>query len=384
MLNLSPLFFTTVDDEACLLDELELSPERRSWIANARVDVRNCLRTGIPRVLKANGYKEVVPQPRFFTQGSWAYKTLNSPAKHPQQADIDDGCYLPLSFVAQSKRPSIAAAVFFAAAEEALKPLVEEKGWKLVTDKQTCIRIVIAPYAHIDIPLYAIPDEEFVSLAKVSMEHYGYDSLTEAVNRAEQDVWTALPADKVLLAHRECDWMSSDPRPIKQWFLGEVEAKGEQFRRVIRYLKAFRDWRWSSGGPASILLMAAAAPLFEKRDRREDLALLDVVAALPSRLRSGVNNPVEESESLTERLGQDGVEEAAKAFENFEKVLRAATDAGNPSQACIWMQKEFGSRFPNTPERAIVVSVAATIAATIAAAPAIAGPSELVGRTKAG
>ena len=273
MLNLSPLFFTTVDDESCMHDELDLSPEQRAWIASARNDVRNCLRTGIPRVLRERGYTDDVPQPRFFTQGSWAYKTLNGPAQRPQQADVDDGCYLPLSFVSQTKRPSRATTVFFAAAEEALRLLVEEKHWKLVTDKPTCIRIVIAAYAHIDIPLYAIPDEEFVTLAKASMERYGYDSLTEAVNMAERDAWTALPADKVLLAHRECNWMPSDPRPVKEWFLGEVEAKGEQFRRVIRYLKAFRDWRWSSGGPASILLMAAAAPLFEKRDRRDDLGV---------------------------------------------------------------------------------------------------------------
>lgn len=93
-----------------------------------------------------------------------------------------------------------------------------------------------------------------------------------------------------------------------------------------------------------------------------------------------MNNPVEESESLTSRLGKEGVEEAAKAFEAFEKVLRGATDAGSPSQACIWMQGEFGPRFPNEPDRVKVVSVAATIAA----APATAGPSELVGRTKAG
>lgn len=76
----------------------------------------------------------------------------------------------------------------------------------------------------------------------------------------------------------------------------------------------------------------------------------------PTRLRAGVNNPVDESESLTERLGEAGVEEAAKAFEEFEKVLRAATDAGSPSQACIWMQGEFGSRFPNEPDRVKVVS----------------------------
>lgn len=380
MLNLSPLFFTTVDDESCMHEALDLTPDQRAWIAAAQTDVRNCLRTGIPRVLKENGYTDDVPQPRFFTQGSWAYKTLNSPAQYPQQADLDDGCYLPLSFVSQTKRPSAAATVFFVAAEEALRTLVEEKRWKLVTDKPTCIRIVIASYAHIDIPLYAIPDEEFLMLAKASVERYGYDSLTEAAIKAEQDAWTALPSDQVLLAHRECNWMTSDPRPLKEWFFGEVDAKGRQLRRVVRYVKAFRDWKWPTGGPASILLMAAAAPLFEKRERRDDIALLDVVAALPAQLRAGVNNPVDESESLTERLGKSGVEEAAKAFEEFEKVLRGAVDASSSSRACIWMQGEFGLRFPNDPDRVKMVSVAATIAA----APAEAGPSELIGRTKAG
>lgn len=380
MLNLSPLFFTSIDDESCMHDELDLSSEQRAKITSARKDVRDCLRVGIPRVLNERGYTDDVPDPRFFTQGSWAYKTLNSPAQRPQQADVDDGCYLPLSFISQTRRPSTAATVFFAAAEEALKSLVEEKQWNLVTDKPTCIRIVIATYAHIDIPLYAIPDEEFGTLLKASMENYGYDSLSEAVNMAERDAWTALPEDKVLLAHRECNWMASDPRPVKEWFLGEVEARGEQFRRIVRYLKAFRDWRWPSGGPASILLMVAAAPLFEKRDRRDDLALLDVVAALPTRLRAGVNNPVEESESLTVRLGKTGVEDAAKAFEEFETILRGATDASSPSQACIWMQGSFGPRFPNEPDRVKAVSVAATIAA----APAAAGPSELIVRTKAG
>lgn len=380
MLNLSPLFFTSVDDESCMHEALDLTSRQRTWIASVRSEVRDCLRTGIPRVLREHGYTKDTPQPRFFTQGSWAYKTLNSPAQIPQQADVDDGCYLPMSFISQTKRPSTAASVFFAAAEEALENLVKDNLWKLVTDKPTCIRVVISATAHIDIPLYAIPDEEFETLTKASMERYGYDSLTEAVNMAEQDAWTALPADKVLLAHRECNWMASDPRPVKEWFLAEVDAKGEQLRRVVRYLKAFRDWKWSSGGPASILLMAAAAPLFEKRDRRDDLALLDVVTALPAQLRAGVSNPVETSESLTERLGNAGVEDAAKAFREFEKVLRNAIGADSPSQACMWMQGEFGPRFPNEPDRIKWVS----IATTIAAAPATAGPSELVGRTKAG
>lgn len=282
--------------------------------------------------------------------------------------------------MAKKTRPSVAAKIFFAAAEEALRPLVAARGWKLITDKPTCIRIEIAPFAHLDIPLYAIPDAEFETLSKAAQQKYGYLTLEEAVRKAERDAWTRLPRDSVLLAHRDEDWIESDPREVKDWFVAEVEAKGEQLRRIVRYLKAWRDWNWVAGGPTSILLMAATALAFEKRDRRDDLALLDVVAALPTLLRAGVENPAEPGESLTDRLGEERVEEAAKALEAFEKVLRGALDAANAGQACYWMVDAFGARFPNEPARVNVVSVADTIAAI----PAAVGPSELVGRTKAG
>jgi hypothetical protein len=380
MLNLSPLFNTADGNQLGFVDKLELDQAEKNYIAAAKLEVRNCLKLGIPRVLKGQGFEGEVPDPRFFTQGSWAYKTLNAPAQSPQQADVDDGAYMPLSFVAQTSRPSVASSIFFAAAEAALAPLVEAKSWQLVTDKPTCIRIVIGPRAHIDVPLYAIPDKEFVTLTKSALDH-GHRGLMEAMRaKAEKDAWTALPRNSVLLAHRDDNWIASDPRPIKEWFVNEVFAKGEQLRRVVRYLKAFRDWQWSSGGPSSILLMAAATPHFEKRDRRDDLALLDVVAKLPGTLRSGVCNPVEKKESLTERLGEDKVEEAAERFEDFERYLRGSVNAGNASQACSWLVSQFGPRFPDEPSRVVVVSVAATVAA----APAVAGPSELVGRSMAG
>jgi hypothetical protein len=379
MLNLTALFYTSDEGEQALLDKLELRPERRAFIARAKTDVRACLKTGIPGVLRSQGYTAGVPEPRFFTQGSWAYKTLNAPAQQTQQADIDDGAYLPLSFVAQTARPSVASAVYFAATQAALAPLVKARNWKLISDKPTCVRIEIAHDAHIDIPLYAIPDHEFMNLAKAAALH-GYLNFTEALAKAERDAWTKLPKNSVLLAHREKNWMVSDPRPVKDWFLAEVDAKGEQLRRVVRYLKAFRDWQWSAGGPSSILLMAAAAPVFERRDRRDDLALLDVAAALPDVLRDGVNNPIDATESLTKRVGPEAVEEMAKRYEQLERILRACIDARNEAQACTWMVQQFGPRFPEAPHRVKVASVAATIAST----PAVAGASELVGRTKAG
>lgn len=382
MLNLSPLFNTS-EDESCLLQALELTASQRLQITSAKNEVRQCLRHGIPKVLVEQGYKGDVPQPRFFTQGSWAYKTLNSPAHlPPQQSDVDDGAYLPISFLKGSKRPSAASAIFFAAAEEALSRLVESKRsekWKLVTDKPTCIRIEISTTAHIDIPLYSIPDDEYVTLEKAA-NSYGFESLMDAVNVRRADSWTTLPIGEVLLAHREEDWINSDPRPVKDWFVDEVESKGEQLRRVVRYLKAFRDWQWEKGGPSSILLMAAAAPLFTKMDRRDDLALLEVLKGLPAALRNGVVNPVSAEESLSDRLPSDELEQAAKKFEMFENYLNGAVNASNETTACNWMISMFGPRFPNRPNRIKQV----TVAATIAAVPAQAAASELVGRTKAG
>ena len=91
MLNLSALFYTEVDSEPCLFGNLELLDEDREIIAEAKNTVRMALRDGIPRVYREEGHPGEVPQPRFFTQGSWAYKTLNAPAQAPQQADVDDG-----------------------------------------------------------------------------------------------------------------------------------------------------------------------------------------------------------------------------------------------------------------------------------------------------
>lgn len=379
MLNLSQLFYVSDSTRSALLDNLELTAQQRLDISDAKTEIRECLKIGIPKVLQNRGYEGHMPRPRFFTQGSWAYKTLNAPAKTSQQADCDDGTYLPLSFVSLGRRPSVASTIFFSAAEEALAPLVKMRQWQLFTDKPTCIRVEISRAAHIDVPLYAIPDNEFTTLTKAALDR-AYGTLEEAVRLAERDAWTALPSDSVLLAHREKDWVASDPRLVKDWFVSEVESKGIQLRRVVRYLKAFRDWNWERGGPSSILLMSAAAPIFERREQRDDIAFLDVVTALPAALRRGVNNPVDSSESLTGRLGAIQVEEAAVAYQSLADYLRGAINLSNHTQAIAWMREKFGPRFPNEPEWIKPVSVAATIAS----APPSRGPSELVGRTKAG
>ncbi len=385
MLNLSALFFTDVEHQPNFLAAIDLTEADRLTIDRAKTDVRNALRDGIPKLYREAGNQGEAPVPRFFTQGSWAYKTINAPAQKPQQADVDDGCYLPLSFLTQTKRPSVAAQSFFGYAEKALADLVNDRGWKLVTDKDTCIRIEIGPIAHIDVPLYAIPDTEFETLSK-SMEAMNEAFALDSAAEQRPDKWSALPDTEVLLAHRTENWKKSDPRPVKRWFLDQVQTQGLQLRRVVRYLKAYRDWNWPTGGPSSILLMAAAAPLFEKQERRDDLALLAVVKGLPNAFREGVNNPVDDSESLTQRLRsqnqqRDLVEEAAIAFEDFSKQLEGAVNASSPEQAVYWLRTALGNRFPNRPD---LSKVSSSVAAAIAASPAQQGAFEMVERTRAG
>lgn len=379
MLNLSSLFFSGVEAPT-LLQNITLSQAHCDVIVEAKEAVREQLRNQLPATLRELGHPGELVQPRFFTQGSWAYKTLNAPAQASQQADIDDGVYMPLSSMTATTKPSVASRVFFTAAEMALMPLVSERNWVLITDKPTCIRIEISKFAHIDIPLYAIPDTEFQLLRKAAIEARGYLTLADAIRKAERDAWTALPSDQVLLAHRDHDWVKSDPRPVKAWFLSEVERHGEQFRRSVRYLKAARDWRWVSGGPSSLLLMAAAAPVFDARDRRDDLAMLDVVQQMPTVLRDGVTCPTDPNESLTDKLGKEGVEETVSWLEQMEENLRKAIHANDATQACDYLREKFGPRFPNAPDRVRASSATSTVLVT----PAMVVPSPLVGRTRAG
>jgi hypothetical protein len=102
------------------------------------------------------------------------------------------------------------------------------------------------------------------------------------------------------------------------------------------------------------------------------------VEGLPDALRGGISNPTDANESLTERLGEDAVEEAAQKIEGFHRYLKGAIDCSSPSQACQWLIDKFGERFPNQPDRVKVQSAHEKVAATAA----VAGPSELVGTTK--
>lgn len=381
MADLSKLFHGAPDG-ASFLDKLDLRPPERTSLETARAKVRDTLRTAF-----AAGSKQQFGfflEPKFFTQGSYAYKTINRPASPPrQQKDLDDGLYLPMSFV-KGERPSLAAAIYFEFVDSILKRLCEAEGWTFDT-RPTCARAVIAKDAHVDIPLYAIPDHEFRAMAKAALGEQRV-IMDSALNR-RLDVWEALPSDQVLLAHREEDWKTSDPRKIQRWFLSAVETYGEQLRRICRYLKAWRDHQGEAAEAlSSICLMACVFKVYVDPqgavlDRRDDRSLLTVAKRLADLLSQPVLNPADPDEKLCARLSDDDRRRIVDLAKVLAGDLQTAMDASDAARSVLHLQHAFG---PRLPDRSDLVILGQTVTSAVRSEPAKAMPAPVVGRRISG
>lgn len=378
MANISKLLYDR--NEECFCNEITPDNIELANLETAKTKIRNRLKT----VFSCHSEKLLGAKisPKFFTQGSYSYKTLNYPAFPPeQQMDLDDGCYLPLSFV-QGHKPSRAATAFFEFVDNALKVLAQEEGWQF-SQKPTCARLIITSDAHIDIPLYAIPDEEFILLKETASMHARDNAVG---NDARPDSWEALPSEAVLLAHRIHDWMASDPRKIRIWYANAIKLYGERLRRVCRYMKAWRDHK---GGEldkvSSILLMICAFNAFEECGvecipERDDEALLLVVDRLPVYLSGTVTNPAEPSENVNRIPDEDrsAICAIAKSFASeLRLIIKQCKDA---EEAVRKLKEALGSRVPDRPDL-VRVSDALT---TIYAQPKKEMPAPVIGRSTSG
>ena len=353
------------------LSALTLDQTTENSLRAARDEIRKTLKDGLQNwsvvVTKRELLEDIaldsapMLRPKFRMQGSFSYRTCNLPAHTGQEIDLDDGVFLPVSFLNQrgTVNPAIASRGYFTAVERALTPLCTKRSWKLVTDKSSCVRVQISKMAHIDLALYAIPDTDFETLVESAMSmHIASDralmrkSLEDSIEFAEAQ-YVELPDDHIMLAHRDEGWKKSDPRKLEDWFRDALKVHGEQLRRVCRYLKGWRDHQWSSSRLASIALMSAAITAYEKTkvkvaDNRDDKALLMVMEQLPDILKGSINNPVVEGARLDE--GWTDVERAryvqsAEALESrLKQTLNETKDVKIALSALTGL---FGDRIPD-------------------------------------
>jgi hypothetical protein len=349
-LNLSKLFDRPA--QPSFLRNINPEPEDAIALKAAKADIQRHLKAAIPKWLETQLGEKPEHLPRFRTQGSWAYRTCNDPCQTPpQEMDWDLGIYLPVSLWEDNKvHPKAAAKGYYEMVRELMAPLAREKKWTLA-EKPTCVRVLLGngTRAHVDLPLYAAPDSEFVqikeAIAKASMA-------MDCVSFAEaQRTWASLT--RIALARKDGTWDPSDPGRVVVWFDKKIERHGEQLRRVCRYLKAWRDHIWPSGGPSSIVLMVCAAQTLDRAQAdfagRDDLALRHVLTALPGQMLAAIKEPMIDPDEDLNRLAADERVEASRRAGQFLAAMNDALGQNfdNRHQALALVRGQLGDRFPS-------------------------------------
>lgn len=324
---------------------------------------------------------------RFLTQGSYAYELLVRPAQVGQEIDLDDGVYVPMPFI--DGRPIVSSAGLFDLIEEAIAELVEsEIGWSQER-RPTCIRVSIGPGAHIDLPLYAIETSEYESVRQFLEERAA--GQTFVIRKFDMEVASQFGrranVNKILLACGN-DWRPSDPKKFGDWFQSQLDVYGPVLRRIIRYLKAWRDKDWFDGKLKSMALMILCARAFEEMDsrpgdQRDDILALEVARRLPDLIAGGDIRWSDDCEALDETWtpsDRNEIVEAAKRL--HDSINDALVLSGHPELTVKHLRSAFGERFPNAPE-AVEIGERAKIQAMRVASPAVV-PQRSVGTSTSG
>lgn len=359
MLKLNKLFHSS-DIQDHLSNHLEPSDEQRKFLINCKNEIRDHLRPRIEKATIAQLGMEKAVSPKFRTQGSWSYKTcVQPPFLPPQEIDWDFGVYLPVKVWEENGPPHKMAKAYFVLVENLLTDLCQAKKWKLVPGKATCIRVQVASWAHIDIPLYAAPEHEFVQIMEKAAltaraDSFAHDSMGLSENaefgEMPEQLWVEL--NHIVLATRSGEWKSSDPEDVARWFNDRVREHTEQLRRVCCYLKGWRDYQWKDGGgPTSVSIMIAVAQAFETQRGRDDLALEKAATrlslAIQGELRErGIDDGAED---FNNRLSPEDKKLAAqKARELASALQQARSHAVHLKHNAIAdLQKQLGNRIPN-------------------------------------
>ena len=369
-LNIHKLFKGT-QSRSGYVHALDLDQDQEQALRAARDQIRTALRQGMPEWDSRPNAQRLVEyryltlasqlpplRPKFRMQGSSVYHTLNFPAHTPpQEVDYDDGVFLPTSFVngGGAERPLVGAKGYFTMVEAILAPQCQNKGWTLVTSKQPCVRIRINQQAHIDLALYAVPDHQFAKLAEARVLARAAKGMPPIESDLELDeqLYRELLQTQIMLARRDTGWIESDPRKIEDWFVDAVREHGKILRRVCRYLKGWRDYKWPGGGPSSIALMACIVTVFDDLEgtlpeSRDDLALQAVTDRLEDLFSHPIPNPVLPDQNLDETWTiEERLDFRAHARQLGTMVDKVLNKTFHKRIAISQLQNSFGDRIPD-------------------------------------
>lgn len=290
---------------------IKLDPKKKEGLLTSRKD----LRKKIKKDFADNRPNEL--QPKFASQGSIEMDTAINPIpvydeeldRRLIKYDLDDGIY----FIDKED-------------EDNRKPIQTWHNWVFdavdnhtsqdTIRKQTCIRVVFADGHHIDLPIY-----------------YKKDDIIE-------------------LAHRIKGWTESDAKAFFEWF---NELKSPQLVRIVRYLKAWKDYREFKNNslklPSGFELTILAVNNYIEDDN-DDSAFLETVRKMDTELNKVngfkcIRPTTPKGENVfadySTTRKSDFLNTLGNLLGDLDKA-EAETNFKNASE--ILLKNQFGDRFP--------------------------------------
>lgn len=282
--------------------EIELKSNKKASLRTSRDAIRKDITTYFEKRLE-------VSKPKFWGQGSYMMNTIIKPIDG--EYDIDDGVYLEhLAGKDEEECPSTGTVhnwIFNA---------VKDRTSTSSINKNTCVRVIYKGNYHIDLPIYI----------------KGTDS------------------EHPKLAHKSKGWVDSDPKELTNWFKEQVSNKNAQLKRLVRYFKAWKDFKKNGDKfPSGMIFTILAADHYvEGYEDADDSAFIAVAQEIYDALNANfsLNRPVFPEEELFEDWSETAqtnfLTKLSTLITNGQKALET-DDKAEASK--IWI-KLFGDRFP--------------------------------------
>lgn len=148
-------------------------------------------------------------------------------------------------------------------------------------------------------------------------------------------------------------WSGLRPLAATGWFRSYVHQRGDQLRRIVRYLIAWAEYQSKSRGlmPDRLILTVLATYNFQ-RDNRDDQSFARTLMSIANYVHSIVYilNPVNIREELSARLTEAQKASFQEAVEDAANMANAALIIDNAHRASKLWRRQLGNRFPQVQE----------------------------------
>jgi len=281
--------------------------KRTSLLSN-----KSALRDKIKKHFKEKGREE----PKFYIQGSMDKKVSTGINPINGDYDIDDGIYLQ-GVTTDNITPATAHKWVLDAVDGHTKSK---------EDKSKCVR---------------------VNYAKKNRDEEGFEKHVDLPIYIEEN-------DTQYLAIKGKGWIENKPKEISDWFKDEREEKGTDFRKAIRFLKAWKDKRESEnkalqlfGGFQLSILVSEYFP--DSYDNDLEKLFYKVVKNINDNLwiHPPLDNPINTDQDTLEYYSDSRIATFKEKFQTLFEKVEDAYEEENVDKKVIKWRRVFGDRFPD-------------------------------------